>query len=83
MCVRQERGGRGYMWLCGSMSGVERCPGGCVIHHLDWNKSHNEVGNLICVTVEEHNRIHNIIGGEKGKAYGYELVASRVDGIPI
>lgn len=57
-------------------------PSGCVIHHLDWNKKNNDVANLICVTTEEHERIHNIIGGEKGKAWGYELVKTRVDGLP-
>ncbi len=59
-----------------------RVPPGCVIHHLDWNKSNNNVENLICVSIEEHERIHNIIGGDKGKAYGYELVKNRVDGLP-
>lgn len=57
-------------------------PEGCVIHHLDWNKSNNTVENLVCLTVEEHERIHNIVGGEKGKALGYELVKDRVDGLP-
>lgn len=57
-------------------------PPGCVIHHLDWNKTHNVPENLICVTVLEHERIHNIIGGEKGKAWGYELVKTRINGLP-
>lgn len=58
-------------------------PPGCVIHHLDWNKSNNNIENLICVTVWEHEKIHNIIGGDKGKAYGYELLKSRDDrGLP-
>lgn len=34
-------------------------PAGCVIHHLDWNKTHNVIENLVCVTVSEHNLIHN------------------------
>lgn len=60
-----------------------RVPPGCVIHHLDWNKNNNENSNLICVTVWEHEQIHNIIGGDKGKAYGYELIESRDDrGLP-
>lgn len=60
-----------------------RCvPPGCVVHHLDWNKEHNEVDNLVCVSVEEHERIHNIIGGEKGKALGYEIKNSRGYCIP-
>lgn len=57
-------------------------PPGCVIHHLDWNKTHNDINNLICVTVAEHERIHNVLGGEKGKALGYKLVKNRVNGLP-
>lgn len=57
-------------------------PQGCVIHHLDWNKNNNIAENLICLTIKEHERIHNIIGGEEGKALGYELIATRVDGLP-
>lgn len=58
-------------------------PPGCVIHHLDWNKSNNDIENLICVSIEEHEKIHNIIGGEEGKKYGYELIESRDDrGLP-
>lgn len=34
-------------------------PAGCVVHHLDWNKTHNVIENLVCVTVSEHNLIHN------------------------
>jgi hypothetical protein len=58
-------------------------PKGCVIHHLDWNKSNNTVENLVCLTCEEHERVHNIVGGEAGKALGYELVKTRdVNGLP-
>ena len=57
-------------------------PEGCVIHHLDWNKSNNTVENLVCLTIREHERVHNIVGGEKGKALGYELVKNRDDGLP-
>lgn len=58
-------------------------PKGCVIHHLDWNKNNNKIENLICVTVEEHERIHNIIGGPAGRTYGYKLVCTRNEyGLP-
>lgn len=57
-------------------------PPGCVIHHLDWNKTNNDINNLICLTIQEHERLHNVIGGEKGKQWGYELVKTRVDGLP-
>lgn len=57
-------------------------PSGCVIHHLDWNKNNNVIENLVCLTIEEHERVHNIIGGEAGKKLGYEMVKERVDGLP-
>lgn len=57
-------------------------PEGCVIHHLDWNKNNNTVENLVCLTIGEHERVHNIIGGEAGKQFGYELVKNRIDGLP-
>ena len=56
--------------------GVE-VPEGCVIHHLDWNKANNTVENLVCLTIWEHECVHNIIGGEKGKKLGYELARGR------
>lgn len=59
-----------------------RVPPGCVIHHLDWNKTNNKIENLICVSVLEHERIHNIVGGEDGKKLGYEMIKTRVDGLP-
>lgn len=34
-------------------------PDGYIIHHIDWNKTHNYIENLTCVTQEEHNLIHN------------------------
>lgn len=52
-------------------------PPGHVIHHLDWNKDNNNINNLVCVTVEEHNLIHNKIGGEAGKKLGYDLAELR------
>ena len=36
-----------------------KVPPGCVIHHIDWVKKNNSFGNLICLTQEEHNLIHN------------------------
>lgn len=74
-----------FMWLCGSRHGVERCPGGCVIHHLDWDKTNNTIENLICVTVAEHERIHNSGASDVsgGREWGYELIKTRtVDGLP-
>lgn len=83
MCVRVGRE-CDFMWLCGSRHGVEKSPGGCVIHHLDWDKTNNTIENLICVTVAEHERIHNPGGsGSGGREWGYELLKNRtVDGLP-
>ena len=62
--------------------GVE-VPEGCVIHHLDWNKANNVIENLVCLTIWEHECVHNIIGGEKGKKLGYELARGRNEqGLP-
>lgn len=69
------------MWETEVNGGAEVSPG-CVIHHLDWDKRNNIIENLICVTVEEHERIHNIVGGEAGKKLGYEMVRTRVNGLP-
>lgn len=45
--------------------GGERIPEGCVVHHLDGDKTHNEVSNLACITVAEHEYIHNINDGSR------------------
>lgn len=34
-------------------------PEGYVIHHLDGDKTHNVIENLVCISVEEHEWIHN------------------------
>ena len=59
-------------------------PPGCVIHHLDWDKTHNEINNLVCVTVEEHNLIHNagVDSPVGGKELGYELKKARGLDVP-
>lgn len=48
-------------------------PPGCVVHHLDWCKTNNSVDNLICLTIAEHEAVHNVFG----KEWGYELLGSR------
>ena len=60
-------------------------PPGCVVHHLDWDKTHNEISNLVCVTVEEHNLIHNppARSGEcGGRELGYKIKQERGLDIP-
>ena len=36
-----------------------KIPEGYVVHHIDWNKGHNEISNLTCISVFGHNLIHN------------------------
>jgi len=55
-------------------------PPGCIVHHLDWDKSNNDVKNLVCLTHAEHEAVHNTPGG---KELGYELKKTRgLDGLP-
>lgn len=54
-------------------------PPGCVIHHVDWVKTHNVIENLVCVTVSEHERIHNTPGGRE---FGEKLKKERGVGTP-
>ena len=34
-------------------------PPGYIVHHIDWDKTHNEISNLALVSFKEHNLIHN------------------------
>lgn len=45
--------------------GGSRIPRGYVVHHLDGDKTHNEVGNLACISVDEHEYLHNINDGSR------------------
>lgn len=46
------------MWRAEKLGGRE-IPPGYVVHHKDWNKNNNIIENLIMITTEEHNLIHN------------------------
>ena len=35
-----------------------KIPDGCEIHHIDGNNKNNNIDNLLCVTIEEHLKIH-------------------------
>lgn len=76
MCVRRDGRKRLHDAMWEEAAGRE-VPPGCVIHHVDWVKTHNEVGNLVCVTVSEHNLIHNPPGGGDNKELGYKLAKER------
>lgn len=45
--------------------GVE-VPEGYIIHHKDFNKTNNDINNLTCITVAEHELIHNHKKGQTG-----------------
>lgn len=68
-----------YTWLCGKVWRDVASHRGCVIHHVDWVKTNNVIENLVCVTVSEHERIHNTPGG---KEFGIELKKERGVGTP-
>ena len=44
-------------------------PEGYVIHHLDGDKLNNNINNLQCVKIENHNRFHNKL--KNFRQYGY------------
>lgn len=52
-------------------------PPGCVIHHKDWCKTNNSIENLTCVTIEDHERIHNHKKDETGIII-FDMVTSAV-----
>jgi predicted RNA-binding Zn-ribbon protein involved in translation (DUF1610 family) len=39
----------------------KRIPKGMVVHHIDGNKSNNNLENLLLCTVKEHNKCHAVI----------------------
>ena len=65
---------RDFTWLCGKVWQAGTARRGCVIHHVDWVKTNNVIENLVCVTVSEHERIHNTPGG---KEFGIKLKKER------
>lgn len=51
-----------------------KIPNGYEIHHKDGNGKNNSIENLICVTPEEHYRIHY----EQGDFMACKLIAARI-----
>lgn len=52
------------IWEHENKIGMKKIPEGCVVHHIDCDKTNNDVGNLTCITVFGHNLIHNPPKGE-------------------
>ena len=40
--------------------GLDRIPEGFVVHHIDNNKSNNDVNNLCLMTRQSHSKLHQI-----------------------
>lgn len=53
------------LWTNENIDGIKEIPEGCVIHHIDYIKTHNEISNLTCITIFGHNLIHNPPKGRK------------------
>ena len=71
VCTTAEKSGnrkRLHVAMWESFWGWE-LPPGCVVHHKDWVKTHNEVGNFLCLTQDEHNSIHNPPAAERGRCW--------------
>lgn len=64
------------LWTHENIDGIKEIPEGCVIHHIDWNKTHNEISNLTCVSVFGHNLIHN--PPKNGSKYEVKIVAGGI-----
>lgn len=64
------------MWEHENIAGIKNIPEGHVIHHIDWNKTHNEINNLTCISVFGHNLIHN--PPKNGSEYKVKIVPGGV-----
>lgn len=62
------------LWENENIDGIETVPEGCVIHHIDRNKSNNSINNLTCITVFGHNLIHNPPKTTETKRYAVKIV---------
>ena len=47
------------LWEYENIDGIKIIPEGYVVHHIDWDKTHNVIENLTCISVFGHNLIHN------------------------
>lgn len=53
------------LWEYENIDGIKIIPEGYVVHHIDWDKTHNVIENLTLVTIFGHNLIHNPPKGRK------------------
>lgn len=53
------------LWEYENIDGIKTIPEGYVVHHIDWDKTHNVIENLTLITVFGHNLIHNPPKGRK------------------
>lgn len=59
----------------------KKIPKGYHIHHIDGNKDNNSINNLLCVSPEEHKKLHEEMGHTILKS-GFILKAGNRLGIP-
>lgn len=53
------------LWEHENIDGIKTIPERYVVHHIDWDKTHNVIENLTLITVFGHNLIHNPPKGRK------------------
>ena len=51
--------------LCIALN-IPEIPKGIIVHHIDENKSNNDINNLALMTITAHNRIHSHEAWNKG-----------------
>ncbi len=64
------------LWEQENTDGIKEIPEGYVVHHIDWNKTHNVINNLTLISVFGHNLIHN--PGKNSGEYTVEIVPGGV-----
>ena len=64
------------LWEYENIDGIKEIPEGCVVHHIDYDKTHNEISNLTLITVFGHNLIHN--PGKNSDKYTVKIIPGGV-----
>lgn len=52
----KHKGLHQYIWMVGHQAEI---PDGYIVHHIDFNPLNNSIHNLVLLTIEEHNKLHN------------------------
>jgi hypothetical protein len=74
---RATEGDREYLHRAMWTKEVGPIPDGCDIHHIDHDKTHNEISNFECLSKSEHARLYNIgCNGSVHKCGGGDATAN-------